>query len=40
MIKTYKFRLKPTGKQIDMLSHILEICRVLYNSCLKKKENV
>ena len=39
MIKTYKFRLKPTGKQIDMLSHILEICRVLYNSCVLDRKN-
>lgn len=39
MIKTYKFRIKPTRKQIDMLSHILEICRVLYNSCILDRKN-
>jgi len=34
MNKTYKFRINPTAKQAKILEHILEICRVLYNSCL------
>lgn len=39
MIKTYKFRLKPTKKQIQALTHIFEICRVLYNSCILDRKN-
>ncbi len=34
MIKTYKFRLRPTKKQIEKLDWTLETCRTLYNSCL------
>lgn len=34
MRKTYKYRLRPTKKQIQVLTHTFEICRVLYNSCL------
>ncbi|MDA8053569.1 MAG: helix-turn-helix domain-containing protein [Deltaproteobacteria bacterium] len=34
MIKTYKYRLYPTKKQIDKLDWTLETCRILYNSCL------
>jgi len=34
MHKTYKFRINPTTKQVKVLEHTLEICRVLYNSCL------
>lgn len=34
MNKTYKFRINPTIKQTKVLEHTLEICRVLYNSCL------
>ncbi|MCL4321099.1 MAG: transposase [Deltaproteobacteria bacterium] len=34
MIKTYKFRLYPTRKQIEKLDWMLDICRILYNSCL------
>jgi putative transposase len=34
MIKTYKYRLYPTKKQIEKLEWTLETCRILYNSCL------
>jgi putative transposase len=34
MIKTYKFRLYPTKKQTDKLDSTLDLCRILYNSCL------
>lgn len=34
MIKTYRFRVNPTARQIKTLEHTLEICRILYNSCL------
>jgi putative transposase len=34
MIKTYKFRLYPTKKQVEKLDWTLETCRILYNSCL------
>ena len=34
MLKTYKYRLYPTKKQIDKLNWTLETCRILYNSCL------
>jgi len=34
MIKTYKFRLYPTAKQTDKLNSTLDLCRILYNSCL------
>lgn len=39
MIKTYKFRLNPTKKQIQIFAHTFEICRVLYNSCLLDRKN-
>ena len=34
MLKTYKYRLYPTKKQIEKLEWTLETCRILYNSCL------
>ncbi|MHB1679119.1 MAG: helix-turn-helix domain-containing protein [bacterium] len=34
MLKTYKFRLYPTKKQIEKLYWTLETCHILYNSCL------
>ena len=34
MLKTYKYRLEPTRKQIEKLDWMLETCRILYNSCL------
>jgi transposase, IS605 OrfB family, central region len=34
MLKTYKYRLYPTKKQTEKLEWTLEICRILYNSCL------
>lgn len=39
MIKTYKFRINPTRKQIEMLANIFEICRILYNSCILDRKN-
>ncbi|HUL01332.1 MAG TPA: helix-turn-helix domain-containing protein [Nitrospirota bacterium] len=34
MLRTYKYRLSPTTRQIKSLNRTLEICRILYNSCL------
>jgi len=34
MHKTYKFRLLPTKKQTQKLDWTLDMCRILYNSCL------
>ncbi|MHB8281247.1 MAG: RNA-guided endonuclease InsQ/TnpB family protein [bacterium] len=34
MIKTYKFRLYPTKNQTEKLNSTLDLCRILYNSCL------
>lgn len=34
MIKTYKFRLYPTKNQTEKLDSTLDLCRILYNSCL------
>ncbi|MBI3755789.1 MAG: helix-turn-helix domain-containing protein, partial [Deltaproteobacteria bacterium] len=34
MIRTYKYRLYPTKKQIQKLDWTLDKCRILYNSCL------
>lgn len=39
MIKTYKYRLYPTKKQIRKLEWTLDNCRVLYNSCLLDRKN-
>lgn len=39
MIKTYKFRINPTKKQIEMFNHTLEVCRILYNSCILDRKN-
>lgn len=39
MIRTYRFRINPTKKQVEALGHILEICRILYNSCLLDRKN-
>ena len=39
MIKTYKYRLYPTKKQIQKLDWTLDKCRILYNSCLLDKKN-
>jgi putative transposase len=38
-IKTYKFRLNPTRKQTQSLDQTLEICHILYNSCLLDRKN-
>jgi putative transposase len=37
--KTYKYRLYPTRKQIQVLEHTLEICRILFNSCVADRRN-
>jgi putative transposase len=34
MRKTYKYRLYPTKKQVQKLNWTLDMCRILYNSCL------
>jgi len=39
MIKTYKFRLLPTKKQVQKLDWTLDMCRILYNSCLVDRKN-
>jgi putative transposase len=39
-IKTYKYRLTPTKKQVLKLDQSLDVCRVLYNSCLADRKNV
>ena len=38
-IKTYKYRLYPTAKQIQKLEWTLDKCRILYNSCLLDRRN-
>lgn len=37
--RTYKYRLYPTGNQAKELGRALEMCRVLYNSCLADRRN-
>jgi len=37
--KTYKYRLYPTRKQTCSLEQTLEVCRILYNSCLVDRKN-
>ena len=39
MRKTYKFRLLPTKKQTQKLDWTLDMCRILYNSCLVDRKN-
>jgi len=39
MRKTYKFRLLPTKKQVQKLEWTLDMCRILYNSCLLDRKN-
>jgi len=39
MIKTYKYRLYPTKKQVQKLELTLDTCRILYNSCLLDRKN-
>lgn len=39
MIKIYKYRLYPTKKQVQKLNWTLDICRILYNSCLLDRRN-
>lgn len=37
--KTYKYRLYPTKKQTQRLEWSLDVCRILYNSCLLDRRN-
>lgn len=39
MRKTYKYRLYPTKKQVQKLEWTLDMCRILYNSCLLDRRN-
>ena len=39
MLRTYKYRLSPTTRQIKSLNRTLEIYRILYNSCLADRRN-
>ncbi len=39
MRKTYKYRLYPTKKQVQKLNWTLDMCRILYNSCLLDRRN-
>lgn len=39
-IKTYKYRLNPTKKQVQKLQWTLDMCRILYNSCLLDRKNL
>ena len=39
MIRTYKYRLYPTKNQIQKLTWTLDMCRILYNSCLIDRRN-
>ena len=39
MLKTYKYRIYPSKQQTERLEETLEICRILYNSCLADRKN-
>ncbi len=39
MRKTYKYRIYPSKQQTERLEKTLEICRILYNSCLVDRKN-
>ena len=39
MRKTHKYRLYPSKQQTERLEETLEICRILYNSCLADRKN-
>jgi len=40
MLKTFKYRLYPSKKQITTLNQTLEECRKLYNHLLKERKNI
>ena len=40
LIKTYKFKLRPTKSQSDLLESSLNTCRFIYNLCLDYKSTV
>lgn len=40
MLKTYKYRLYPTRKQIEVLEKTLSLCCWLYNSALQEKIDI
>ena len=37
--KAYKYRLYPPKKQTLMFAQTLDVCRVLYNSCIADRKN-
>ena len=39
MLKTYRFRLKPTKSQVTILERQLELCRFVYNDTLAYRKN-
>ena len=40
MVKTYRYRLKPTRSQVSTLERQLELCRFVYNDTLAYRKNV
>ena len=36
MLKAYKYRLSPTGKQVSTLQWTLDRCRELYNAAVRR----
>jgi len=39
MLKTYRYRLKPTKSQVTILERQLELCRFVYNDTLAYRKN-
>ena len=39
MRKTFKYRIYPSKQQVVQLEWTLEVCRILYNSCLVDRRN-
>ncbi|MGB5099561.1 MAG: helix-turn-helix domain-containing protein, partial [Methanothrix sp.] len=39
MVKTYRYRLKPTKSQVTILERQLELCRFVYNDTLAYRKN-
>lgn len=39
MRKTFKYRIYPSKQQVAQLERTLEVCRILYNSCLVDRRN-
>ena len=38
-MRTYKFRLYPTKKQVETLEWTLDLCRELYNAALQERRD-